>query len=59
MGRFLPLHLSSTMPFGKHIGTQIEDLIHDEPGYVAWLYEKEAIDFDEGVIKLMEEKKII
>ncbi len=47
------------MPFGKHKGEQIEDLIYDEPNYMAWLYNEEVVEFDIYVIQELEEKKII
>ncbi len=51
--------LEDVIKFGKHKGEQIEDLIYDEPGYMTWLYEEEVIAFDEEVIRIMEERKII
>ena len=54
-----PLRLSDTMPFGKHEGKQIEDLIYDDSGYLAWLVNEEVIALDAEVIKILEEKKII
>ena len=39
-------HLTSvedTMAFGKHKGVKVEDVLHDEPGYFDWLFEKEII----------------
>ena len=54
-----PLRLDNHMPFGKHDGEQIEDLIDDQPGYMAWLVENEIIALDAEVIKKLEERKII
>lgn len=54
-----PLRLSDIMPFGKHDGKQIEDLIYDEPGYMAWVVNEEVINLDPEVIKILEERKVI
>ena len=47
------------MPFGKHKGKQVEDLIYDHPGYLTWLFEEEVCEFDEELTKTCEERKII
>lgn len=54
-----PLRLSDSMPFGKHEGEEIEDLIYDDPGYMSWLFSEEVVVLDVEVIKQMEERKII
>lgn len=59
VSKYKPLRLSDTMPFGKYKGEQIEDLIYDEPNYIAWLYNEEVVEFDIYVIQELEEKKII
>ncbi len=59
MSNYRPLRLSDSMPFGKYKGEEIEDLIYDQPGYLAWCVEEEVIIFDEEVIKQLEDKKII
>jgi len=56
---FPPLRLSDSMPFGKHKGEEIEDLIYDQPGYLAWCVNEEVVIFDSEVIKQLEDKKII
>lgn len=53
------LALTDFMKFGKHKGTQVEDLLYDDPSYVAWLIDEEVCEFDEHVLKLAEELKII
>ena len=50
--------LDTILTFGKHEGAMIEDLIEDDPDYVAWMSDQE-FNFDEKAIKLMEDKKII
>ena len=56
---FPPLRLSDSMPFGKHKGEEIEDLIYDQPGYLAWCVSEEVVVLDSEVIKQLEDKKII
>lgn len=53
------LRLSDAMPFGKHKGEEIEDLIYDHPNYLAWCFNEEVVSFDGEVIKQLEENKII
>ena len=53
------LRLTDTMPFGKHKGEQIEDLIYDYPSYLSWLFEESVVVFDEEVLKILEERKVI
>jgi len=39
-------HLTSVedvMNFGKHNGVTVENILHDEPGYFDWLFEKKII----------------
>ncbi len=54
-----PLRLDSLMPFGKYLGEQVEDLIYDDPSYLAWCVSEEVTPFDDEVIKKLEERKII
>lgn len=53
------LSLDDILKFGKHKGEQVEDLIYDEPSYMAWLYQEEVAEFEPETIKLMEERKVI
>lgn len=55
----MELRLTSSMPFGKHKGEQIEDLLYDSPAYMTWLAEETDVEFDVEVIKTMEELKLI
>lgn len=55
----LYLELSDRMPFGKHKGEEIEDLIVDHPSYLGWLFEDGFKGFGDEVIKKMEGEKII
>ena len=54
-----PLRLSDIMPFGKHEGEEIEDMVIDHPNYMAWVVNEEIIKLDSEVIKLLEKRKII
>lgn len=51
------LTLESDMPFGKHKGSQIEDLIEDEPEYVRWLCENTDIQFDDECLEALERRE--
>jgi len=51
------LKLESMMPFGKHKGFQVEDLVEDEPGYVRWLSENTSVDFDDEVFEALEKRE--
>ncbi len=53
------LRLDDTIEFGKHKGADVEDLIDDDPGWLAWAYENDVVEFDSEVISIMEKKKII
>lgn len=54
-----PFFLNTIMPFGSHQGEMIEDMLDDEPDYLAWLYQCDNIEFDLEVIREMEDRKII
>lgn len=53
------LMLDDILGFGKHKGEMVEDLIDDNPLYLAWLFEQDDEMFDESVIKKLEDRKII
>jgi uncharacterized protein (DUF3820 family) len=51
-------HLDSirdVMEFGKHNGVSVADVCHDEPSYLMWLYEKEIITIDDGLLQIIME----
>ena len=54
-----PLGMDSILNFGKHEGEQIEDLIEDDPEYLAWLIEDRQKEFDEEVMQVLTKKRII
>lgn len=51
------LGLDDLMPFGAHKGTQVEDLLDDQPGYIEWLIEEDICDFDEATKQAIEKRK--
>lgn len=51
--------LDTIMPFGKHQGSMIEDIIDDDPDYMAWMYENDIVTFDLEVIRKLEDNKVI
>lgn len=55
----MALKLTDTMPFGKHKGEQLEDLLYDDPDYLAWLYDNDVVEFDETLLMMMQDMKII
>lgn len=54
----MELGLDSAMPFGKHKGEQIEDLIEDEPRYIEWLVSEDVVEFDEETLDTITKKGI-
>ncbi len=44
--QYPPLGLDSEMPFGKHRGTLIGDLIEKEIGYMKWLIRSTDVELD-------------
>ena len=53
------MYFESTFQFGKHKGEMLEDVIEDDPSYIAWLCENEVTEFDIAVIRHLEAEKII
>jgi len=50
--------LEDLFSFGKHTGQQLEDVIHDDPDYVAWLIMEDAVGFDEETLELISRRGI-
>lgn len=44
-----PLNLSSPMPFGKHKGKTVAELLDDAPDYLLWCYHDLGTNFSEEV----------
>lgn len=53
------LQLDDIIGFGKYKGEMVEDLIEDDPQYLAWLYEQDQDMFDVDVVKKLQDKKAI
>ncbi len=52
------LKLDTDMPFGKHKGKQVEDLVEDEPDYMRWMAENsDNVEFDEEVLEALEKRE--
>lgn len=52
------LTLEDNFPFGKHKGQQVEDVIEDDPGYIAWVVENDVMTFDDETYELITKKGI-
>lgn len=50
--------LDDLFSFGKHKGNQVEDVIEDDPGYIAWVVENGVCEFDEEVLELIAKRGI-
>lgn len=49
-------HLSSVrdvLTFGKHSGCSVMDICHDEPEYLTWLHDKEAVTIDRELLEII------
>jgi hypothetical protein len=56
---YRPLRLTDVFKFGKYKDGQVEDIIYDDPGYMAWCVNESVVSFDEEVMRQLEEMKII
>lgn len=54
----MTLGLESNFPFGKHAGDQVEDVIEDDPEYIAWCVENDIVEFDEETLELITKRRI-
>ena len=52
------LGLDDLFNFGKHEGSQVEDIIEDDPGYIEWLVTNEVVEFDEETLERIAKKGI-
>lgn len=52
--------LEDLFEFGhnSHQGDQLEDVIEDDPSYIAWCIDQDVVEFDEEAMKLIHERKI-
>ena len=51
--------LESIFTFGKHEGEQVEDLLDDDPGYLTWCAENEAVLFEEECLEIMGRRGLV
>jgi hypothetical protein len=60
MSNFAPLGLKNTMPFGKHRGLTIRNLIDEKLFYIEWLLTNTETKFDDEaaayIVEAMEKK---
>lgn len=52
------MSLDDIFTYGKHIGKQLEDVINDDPKYIAWCCENDLEDFDGEVLELISKRGI-
>jgi len=45
--------MDDLMPFGKYKGTEIEEIIEDDPQYMVWAVENMSIQFSEEVLEIV------
>lgn len=53
------MELDSVFTFGKYTGDTVQDVIHDNPNYMAWLVENDVVPLSNDVINILAEEKII
>lgn len=51
--------LDDAFGFGKYKGEQVEDVIEDDPRYIAWCVENDIVEFDEEVMELITKRRIV
>lgn len=50
--------LESDFEFGKYIHCQVEDVIEDDPSYIAWCCEQDWIEFDNETLERIAKRGI-
>jgi len=50
--------LEDCFTFGRYRDMQLEDVIDDDPEYIAWCVEKGIVDFDEETMELITKRGI-
>lgn len=53
------MDFDSIFTFGKHEDRVLKDVIHDDPSYIEWLVENDAVSFAPGVMNYLDREKII
>ena len=51
--------LEDCFTFGKHKNHQLEDVIEDDPKYIAWLVMEDVTEFDEEALELISKRGIV
>lgn len=57
--KYPALALDDIFQFGKHKGSQVEDVIEDHPDYIEWLIKNEVREFDEEAMQRFTREGII
>lgn len=52
------LTLDDEFGFGKHMFDQVEDVVYDDPEYIAWLIEQDVAEFDDKARELIKKRRI-
>lgn len=52
------MSLDDLFTFGKHKGDQLEDVIYDDPDYIAWCCENGVVFFDDDALELISKRGI-
>lgn len=52
------MSLEDLFKFGKHKGQQLEDVIEDDPEYIAWCCDNDIVQFDNEALELISRKGI-
>lgn len=50
-----PKHMNSIMPFGKHQGKHIDEVIEDDPKYIQWAVDNLNFSIDEECEEFLQE----
>lgn len=48
---YRPLDFEDEMPFGKHKGETVAEVIDDDPGYMVWLLSEDKCSFTDDVTR--------
>lgn len=49
MADYPPLDMDDIMPFGKHRGAELRELVAEEPGYLIWCRDNIGTRFSEEI----------
>jgi len=52
------MNLESVFSFGKHKGSQLEDVIEDDPNYIEWMVMEGVVGFDEETLEAISKRGI-